>query len=356
MQVAWGAGLLKFHNIQALRFVAALMVAVAHGENFYLATGGALDLTPYTGILFAGVDIFFVISGFIIWVTTRVEAGGADASQFAYRRAIRIYSTWWIVAAALLVDVWLGRPQRLANLDLVSSFLLIPQSHATNLAPITWTLSYELYFYLMMAMAIGLGGRRFIALPLAVAFSAAVLLKLGAIDMPVAAQFLVTPHLLEFGAGCAVAIFVERRKIALPWVWLLFGIVGFVAVAAWTDAAGINLGNGKVRDLRVALVLPCSVAVLIGLVGLEGRLSMPRLLVKLGDASYGIYLWHMLVFSVFRGWLIDPVKLPPVVAELTWMAIVVFLCAFSLASYRFIEQPVLKWLRLSPRRSVLNPV
>ena len=89
-----------------------------------------------------------LISGFIMFHTTRESSGGAEAWKFVRRRLARIFSGYWpffILAAA--VFAW-ARPEHFAAANLVKSFLLWPAPLDQVLLDVSWTLSYEMYFYL----------------------------------------------------------------------------------------------------------------------------------------------------------------------------------------------------------------
>lgn len=344
----------RFDNIQALRFFAALAVVVYHLRAFYEKTGGDLNLKPFVGLGFAGVDVFFVISGFIIWTTTRTASGPPAAASFARRRAVRIYSLWAVVCTAAIAETWLLQgADKLARKDLLLSYLLVPQSQKTNVAPINWTLSYELFFYALMTLAIAMGGRRRLWVPLLGVGALAVLtrLKLLAFHQQ---DFVASPLVLEFAAGCLVAAFAERRRIPAPWLWVAAACLWLAAVALWMHWSGFQLASGRSRDLRVALLLPPAAALVAGFAGLEGRFRFPRPLIALGNASYGLYLWHLLLFDVLRR-LIVPVDLPPVAGEALWAAMLLFACLFSLFSYRAVEQPLLAALKAFPSHRLRQP-
>ena len=80
----------RLENLQSLRFIAAFAVALYHAPNLYERAGGALDFKPSVSVGFVGVDIFFVISGFVMWITASGKSGAAAAMTFGLRRAARI--------------------------------------------------------------------------------------------------------------------------------------------------------------------------------------------------------------------------------------------------------------------------
>src|SRR6266568_1603361 len=142
-------------SIQYLRGIAALAVTYNHAfENRF---GTALRENA-NGIW--GVDIFFVISGFIMWTTT--ADGHADAVSFWKKRAIRIYPIYWIALSLWIVGRFVI-PDRLGNADVsmesvLRSYLLLPQYHLVftdRIWPILvpgWTLQFEVFFYFVFGL------------------------------------------------------------------------------------------------------------------------------------------------------------------------------------------------------------
>ncbi len=332
----------KLLNLQALRFIAAFIVLIYHGTGLYARTSGQLDLRKFTEFGFVGVDIFFVISGFIMWVTTKRNSGIGDASEFMVKRAVRVYITLWIVLAIYTAYLWHFSPSRLLNANIINTFLLIPQPTKESVLGITWTLSYELYFYALVAIAIALGGRLML---LAVSAGAVVMMVLGRIEVPVPFPLVTTgAPILEFFAGCAVGIAYERGLIKYPIRWILTGITLLIAAIIYSNATLVHsLGDFRYLDLRVALLLPMAVCIVAGTVALDKIYKPKKWLVILGDASYGIYLWHLPVFVMWFDKVRDK-QLSDLTLIATWILAIVITLALSVLCTRFIEKPVMNVL------------
>jgi exopolysaccharide production protein ExoZ len=150
--------------IQYLRAVAALLVVFHHALNQFpeIATRIPID----TGA--SGVDVFFVISGFVMTYTTRTNE--YRPAGFLLRRAVRIIPLYWsmtlFVAALLLVAPTFVRHSKFSFEDLFLSLLFIPHANAgepDSLSPMVklgWTLNYEAFFYVVFAAVIALSGLR----------------------------------------------------------------------------------------------------------------------------------------------------------------------------------------------------
>ncbi len=152
-------------SIQFLRFLAAFMVVVHHAQIALVHHDLADDVVSrsarWTDMGAAGVHIFFVISGFIMVLTTEVTARGAGVARaFLARRFVRIYP-FYILCCVLYLALFalVGTPNQLAFPDLMLALALAPGKSAGIIGP-GWTLSYEIYFYACFAAGLLLAGRR----------------------------------------------------------------------------------------------------------------------------------------------------------------------------------------------------
>ena len=154
----------RLRNIQAVRFAAALAVVLFHLTFLYhdVAAMTALGWLRHVG--WAGVDIFFVISGFIIYsVTARLDwSAGAPriAAVFLARRIVRIYPIYWFYFAVFATFVAIGAPAVFRNgwnLDYWPEQLLLLRWMDHKLIPVAWRLTYEMFFYLCFAVTLLFG-------------------------------------------------------------------------------------------------------------------------------------------------------------------------------------------------------
>lgn len=137
------------HPIQALRLLSALWVVVYHATNSPNVAPGNGLWHNFTGLGYLGVDIFFVISGYIMALNSHHRPPGLrQALSFLAVRLTRIYSGWWPVF--LLCCAVLGSAA-LQGKDLPGSFLLYQLNFNVLVLPVTWTLTFELYFYVVIA-------------------------------------------------------------------------------------------------------------------------------------------------------------------------------------------------------------
>jgi peptidoglycan/LPS O-acetylase OafA/YrhL len=337
--------------VQALRAIAVLMVVAVHIGNpygfepRYLVGDRLLGWVNVPGR--AGVDLFLVISGLIMTITTwNVDRGVESSKRFLVRRFRRIYPIYWVVSI-LVLGVFLVRPDLVNehsphSPEVLQSFLLLPQPGLPLLA-VGWTLTLEMYFYLVFAAAL-LAGRRWLPWILGGwgAVSLALALTLQGTTVPVL-QLLANPLSLEFVLGVAVGNLVMRRPPVAPAALLGGGIVLMavgVVIAPSIDSTNLD------SWYRLIVIGPAAALIVLGAIGLERqrRLIAPRLMQYLGDASYSIYLWHtLLLVAAGRAlaWLL-PGNGP-------WHAVLLIavplgVLAATVVLYELIERPLLRLL------------
>lgn len=277
-----------FEGVQGLRAVAALSVVILHVANEAGGFYGTPEVSPYPWTqlfpLGAGVDLFFVISGFVMaWTCWNAWGQPGAPGRFMARRLLRIVPLYWLltaatVAAALLVPGEMSNGLRDGWAYVAASFLFVPWARSDgSVQPILrlgWTLNYEMAFYALLAASLPL--RRALALPCLLA-CLALLVLLHPAAGPVPLAFWTDPLLLEFGLGLLVGI-------AARWGWR----GGWQAAlgAAITTAASAAIPAGTAH--WIAFGIPCALLVFAALT--IGRL--PGWLRLLGDASYALYLVH----------------------------------------------------------------
>ena len=346
----------QIESIQALRAVAALLVVFAHAAHETEAIGPRVGLSAidpsfmHGGI---GVDIFFVISGFIMVHTSADLFGQPGAWRvFLARRIARIAPLYWLLTSMLLIGGLLA--PKLLNVPLgawqhiLKSYLFIPSLRdGDEIRPVMalgWTLNLEMFFYMLFAGAMLLPLRRgMVALALAIiGFALA-----GVLLQPVQVQlaFWTQQIILEFLFGCLLAL-LYRQGVRLPGpAAALMVSVGF---------AGMFRIQGLDAAATIAPALRWGVpAVLIVGGAALYRGAAPRvalLLVGLGNASYSLYLFHPFALRPLREIWIRLVgsALPLEIYILVAMAVAALA---STLLYRWVERPIGRWLRFPSARN-----
>jgi peptidoglycan/LPS O-acetylase OafA/YrhL len=328
-----------YESIRVLRALAALGVVAFHTEGNVGTYGWASRVFPHFsryGEL--GVDVFFVISGFVIALVSYGELQGLEAARkFMAARIARIVPLYWaltafFVALLAIVPTAFG-PARLNLLHVVTSFLFLPSINwAGIIAPVInvgWTLDYEAWFYVVFAVAMCVTSRPLIAVAAFLGFTSLLRLAHGS-----SVPFLVytDPIVLEFVAGCCVGTYYARGK-RIPLVAalvVLLGVIAFRKVYAPT----------LTDDNRfIVFGLPAFAIVFVAL-ALEARIRWSRLLGKLGDASYSLYLTHVLSvpFTLKAIQIADRQHRLP--GDIVCVAAVIGSIVVAFACYRLVERPM----------------
>ena len=329
----------KIVNIQALRGVAALMVLVAHLHHYEGEHGAHVPGGMFWVLGNAGVDLFFVISGFVMVTVSSGRFGRErEAPRFLIRRAARIYPLYWCFSLVIL-PLYLLRPGMVnagggnQKIILWRSFLLYPQQ-APPLIAQGWTLSHELYFYLVFACLLMLSESWL--LPLCVLWGALVSFGSVKLDMSIPTiNVIANPLTLEFIAGCFIAVAARR---GLP-RWGLPILLGGSALLVIGGLHTTELGTAWQRDLYFGIP---AVLIVLGSVAMESRGSTaPRWLIVSGDASYSLYLSQGLILAAIArtAWKVLPAGIGSNAIILAAMAIAAVIGGFC--CYFLLELPLI---------------
>jgi exopolysaccharide production protein ExoZ len=316
-------------SIQYLRALAALAVVVFHaGER--------------TGLHFtigaAGVDVFFVVSGFIMMA---ISDGRPDTPAGFFRnRLFRIAPAYWAATSAMVIGAIVGLFPNL-QLDpgnVLGSFFFIPVPSPNNdhLWPVLvqgWTLNYEIFFYAIFALVLFLKPSMRLA-ALAIIFGLIALIGIVAKPANQTLAFYTAPIILEFVAGAALAKLWKHGRLPPASVGLALvclAIAGFATIQvmklefdAWTCG-------------------PLAFMLVLGALSIEVRGRLPAMpgLTYLGDSSYSIYLWHTFAVSV-----VVQVGLALSLSPLMLLIVATMLGTLvGIAGYECFERPVNMLLR-----------
>lgn len=345
-----GAG--RISSIEAGRAAAAILVVLYHVDKYYFASERYWS-APVLGGLFgfghAGVEFFFVLSGLLMTKIHFDDLGvPGRVAGFARKRFARIYPFYWFCTAlliwALLVAPGLaGLPQPDAD-QLLQSLALVGNPHESVIF-IAWTLYHEMLFYLVFALAIW---RPQLGVPLGLAwFLAAAVIGTIKPDTIYPLKFINVLFLFGIGAGIAL----RGPALPRPGVMAVAGAVLFLA-AGLDDAYWHMLA----RNPQIACYGLGAALALTGCTALErdGRLQAPDWLVSIGEASYAIYLTHMLILPVIAklGVRIGAQRLVP--APLAFAALALVAIAGGVVAHHLVEKPLTRLARkgMQPRRVV----
>lgn len=362
-----GAGLkdlrrASLRDVQALRGIAAAMVMCYHTGTIYAhSTGDLLFGNLFRGG-FLGVDVFFVLSGFVMYWAHAQDFGHAgQLPVFIKKRIVRIFPLYWVILAAKA----LKDSSMPSLLVLASAVFLIPYPHVPYIN-VAWTLSYELFFYMAIGCMIVLPKGRMTWLPVLALLALALFpYSAGPPGDDFGATLLAfpfNPHLAEFLMGMVVgSVAMRHHEKAGKW-WkelILAGGLAFVALfiaATWLSFHVGPLAEGQAYDLAELqgnalfkqaiwlMGLPFSV-LLLGLVVGEISSGASRIpgLDWLGDISYSLYLVHgFVIYSLLRNEGVAEFVMAHQWAAFGLMALAV--AAAGLAHY-FVEKPLIKFFK-----------
>jgi len=344
-----------FHGLQLLRAVAAISVAVYHWAIAWFPEAyrtNAFDRVVSVGS--AGVDLFFVISGFVIYTSTSGEPSRTTAGTFFLRRFRRIYPLYWILLAVIVAarlagfstQILAGAEVELTPWSLIQNILLFPTEYPV--LGVAWTLSFEIYFYAIFGLLL------FIRRPIARAVALAAMITAITVVARLVPQnnlsfFFQDSVVFEFLLGVLIAAAFERyRGTKWPTAWWIAPMVAVLFLSPWFVAYDWDEG---LEPRLLWMGLPCAVIVAasLGIRFQPGRLRDTVLL--LGDASYAIYLVHtFFILAYVRFLRAVPLDLPLQIG-LGVVGLIVS-CLAGVAVHILVERPLRGLFR---RQSALAP-
>jgi exopolysaccharide production protein ExoZ len=334
-------------TVQYLRGVAALMVVFHHALNQLNRHGsGTIRIESHIGQ--AGVDIFFVISGFIMFYIISVRK--PTPTSFWLDRAIRVVPLYWFYTLLMILIAFvLPNVLKTAVFDVshsIKSLLFIPTFHPkmeSNIWPILvqgWTLNYEMFFYLLF------GGTLFIKTLKGILVTQLgifiLLTSMGVFiisDNPLWRTY-TNPLLLEFLSGTVLGYLVHHNKLKSK----LFGLVLFVSGVC---GLVLNVYFPELSPNRILAWGIPSFLIVAGAISIElnSKVSELKTLKVLGDSSYSLYLVHTFVLGVIGfGW--SRLSISNMYFDILMIAVCLVISSLAgYVSYVLIEKPTTKYLK-----------
>lgn len=329
-----------FYSIQFLRGIAALMVVMTHVAHKGGQYGtGSLSWFKIGG---DGVDLFFIISGFIMCYTTHDKR--MTFFSFMKNRVQRIIPLYWTLSfVALLVFIF---SPHLVNSSggrtgVLESFFLIPNG-VKFLIQNGWTLSYEFYYYFIFSIFIFLTSvksYRYLGITLTIMMLAVV----GVVFKQTSAyfMFLFSDLLLEFSFGILAFVLFQKLKPGsiLSTLMILFGLSYLIFRNAY-GTPDVVFGKPITSGIPMFLIFLGLISLENWFVNNDGRFV--RLFEQLGNCSYSLYLVHPFVLSPLAMIL---KKMNMLNSVLFPVLLVVGSIAAGLLTYNFLEKPLTKIIK-----------
>jgi peptidoglycan/LPS O-acetylase OafA/YrhL len=326
-------------EIDGLRAIAVVAVILFHANTRFMPGG------------FLGVDIFFLISGYLITgiIVREHAAGRFSIARFYERRARRILPALIVVLLACVPVAWLWMmPDELAAFgrSLVATNIFVSNyffradvdyfAEAAELKPLihTWSLAVEEQFYiffpLMLVALLKLRGAARLTILLAVAAGSLILAEYWSHVDRASNFYLLPPRAWELLLGSLIAFAPEYsgstgRRQLLAITGLLMCVVPLVLFDQTMRLPGLL---GLVPSVGAALVI-----LFAGPATLVGRCLGARIPVAIGLVSYSAYLWHQPVFVFAR------LRLYEGIDSIVWPALIALTFALAWLNWRFVENP-----------------
>jgi exopolysaccharide production protein ExoZ len=328
-------------SIQAARGVAALLVALMHAGRM-LSLPQYVGYVPLDGIFsfgHAGVDFFFVLSGFIIFYVHHRDIGRPDRlGRYGWRRFVRIYPIYWIVTGAALGLAVLGH-KALSAEHVFVSVALLPQS-GEPVVGVAWTLEHEVLFYALFGLLIAnyrVGIAAFGCW--AVLIGAEYLERLPGALLP----FLASSYHLHFFLGILCAWLVLADKIRYPLLLTTLGIVIFFAAGIAENEGALAFSGAPGRPL-FGIGAACVIA---GLAAAERvqTIRFGALAEFFGGASYSLYLIHTTIIGLTAHALQSAHAISHLAASVALGLCIALSVAAALTLYGYVEAPLLARLK-----------
>jgi exopolysaccharide production protein ExoZ len=347
----------KLGYLQALRGIAALMVVLYHGSRFISPYGEGLGHQLFGAGGVMGVDLFFVISGFIMVYTT--SRPGTSAKDFAIKRFSRI---WPVYVAISLVYVlatfgmaYFGDPAHKPRI--LSTILMVPMGTSDGASiyypslAVGWSLNFEAYFYLVFGLSLLFGRWRWLA------FFGWIGLTLLAVPLltgriPVEGPHMsygyanpmlalaTSPMIWMFVAGVAIGL-IHRTGFRLPSYWA--GILAAFAVTlyAFQYASGWLVQHGMLHGGLFAALLVLA----LSLSAKSAEIPTPKALVVLGNISFSLYLVHPLV-QERSWWIFNDNGWIGYAAGFSFLFLTTALAiVLAAVSYKLLERGLAEWVK-----------
>jgi len=292
-------------TLDILRGVAILAVLAFH---LRVATGSAaVDrwLRPFVDLGWVGVDLFFVLSGFLVGRLILVEAaapGGFVRARFFARRILRLWPVLYLYLAALVVIGGAG------GWRMAVPVMLHVQNYARDVPSHLWSLAVEEHFYLAAAFALPMLARRRLGVPIALAvlLIGCLVLRIGAQAAgvaPVDLQWQTQYRADALAAGVMLAWLDLHRPAVIAWCLARRGTMLAIAAAGFGWLA--TVADPEVRfgaGLTIAWMASAALLLAAHRAQVPVRLHAPaRALAWLGGIAYPLYVWHVSLGRIADG-------------------------------------------------------
>lgn len=321
------------NSIQALRFFAAFFVVLHHCyRSFPVEYFG--DFGNVIKINFAfGVDIFFVISGYVIYSSYMSKP--KSATKFITDRIIRIAPMYWLYTVLFLVVTFNFTTPFTSNVyeinNFLSSLFFIPSTNpAGGFFPtltVGWTLNFEMAFYVIFLVSILVKSKNIAAFLL---ISIVVLNSLSSIG--IANYFYSDAVIYEFSLGVIIGYLHRNSDILISRTIIVPSIL---ILAMFTMMCSADENQRLIAwGIPSAIIVACCISI-------NHKIRVPKFILLLGDSSYSLYLVHKVILSA----IIYPAIGGYLSFSNAFLLSIVLSVGLSVLSYKFLERPITKAIK-----------
>ena len=323
----------NYETIQALRLIAAACVALTHA-TFYIKTRSNSSIDVWE-VGSQGVQIFFVISGFVMALSSGTLTGNIiDWKDFILKRLIRIVPLYWLLNAIKIALLFIMPGALLAKPDvenIILSLLFIPSRNENGIIEtfygVGWTLNFEMFFYLIISIFL------FLRLPIILFSTLALLvfliLSLFRQDEWPAISYLFHPYLANFIWGLLIAKLVAIKDVDKPFLGLILIVISSYLIFFDPIHPTMTILGSQYAALVLGMIMVEPIV--------RGR--FPKIVLFGGDASYSLYLTHAMIgpAAVIIAQKMDIQYISiNIIFTFTLMLIMASICHF------FVERPIAK--------------
>ena len=323
----------KINNIQILRAIAVLMVVFSHILQTLNQYGLELDnkVISYFGSL--GVDIFFIISGFIMVIVTQNKFGSlSSVKRFLYSRFTRIYPLYWIYGLFAYFFIVNGK----FDYRFVETLFLLPQTN-TALA-VAWSLIYELYFYIIFAIfMLTIKEKNLLFISLIWGILMMIFFNLFSFNNEYF-KVATSPQILEFIMGIVIAkYYLKANKSLLTSIIVIILHIIILLLHQYIFYSNKFWFN---YFFEHSLVSSALVFLLVSIKELNSPIY--KKIEFIGDISYGIYLSHIFLLIILIK-IFNYLGIMNLFVVIPIMLISVLF--YGATSYKYIENPLINFTR-----------
>ena len=336
--------------IQVLRGIASLLVVLFHttfNTNALLHKDFGFNIFLFGG---SGVDIFFVLSGFIITYTSIKWASHPNKLlPFIRKRFVRIFPTYWIIITLFLLAQFLfpafySTHFEFNLLNILSTYLLLPGHIMVN--GVSWTLTYELFFYILFSLVFLLPKKQWAFIFFALYACIVILIPIVSDGFEKSNGWLNLvsyPMNVEFFMGVLAAYLVPKipYRASLP----------MIAAGSFCFIIGGLLYDGHYQLLsntfnRVVFFGMPSFFIVLGLVKYEliKKIKVHSVFLSLGEASYSLYLLHLPVLVAAIKTMEKFNIRNTIFVHVILIGIIIIICFVAIRFYKWVEKPIIKKL------------